>query len=170
MAYCPTCGTEIDQQAEFCSGCGNELDTTETTVEDTEYRRPDEDGIDWKHAVKVGCIALIPTLILALVLPGGAGGIGFLAGFPLFTYLGYQRPTIKTAFGRLSFWTAILLFMSPLFMILHTFIFAGTQAEGGAETAGAAIGGTILVIGAFVIGIPVGIGFYLLSNRYDIDD
>jgi len=71
-------------------------------------------------------------------------------------YLGYQKPTIKTAFGRLSFWTAIVLFMSPILLIIHTLIFTG-GTEGTVEAAGAAIGGAILVIGAFVIGIPVGL-------------
>lgn len=170
MAYCSTCGVEISEQAGFCSECGNELKAGETTVAEQDHSHPGEDGFAWKHLLKVGVVALLPAIILEFVLPGAMGGLGLIAGIPLFTYLGYQMPTLKTAFGRLSFWTAIILFMSPLSMIVHTFIFSETQAQGTAETAGAAIGGTILIIGAFVIGIPLGIGFYLLSKRYSIED
>jgi hypothetical protein len=39
-----------------------------------------------------------------------------------------------------------------------------------AGQAGAAIGGFLLVIAAFVIGVPVGIALYLLSQRLDTDE
>lgn len=178
MSYCHSCGAELEASIDFCSECGEQVnnrssgaqtDKESSTAESPAYRHPGADGIAWLHAVKVAAIALIPTIILEIAMPGAVGGLGFVIGIPAFTYIGYQRPTIKTAFGRLSFWTAIVLFMSPLLLIVHTLIFAG-GAEGSAEAAGAAIGGTILVIGAFVIGIPVGIGFYLLSRRYEIED
>lgn len=97
-------------------------------------------------------------------------GIAILAGIPLFAYLGYQRPTTKTMAGRLSFWMAILLFSSPVMMMIYTSVFVSNEAQGTAEEAGAAIGGTVLIGAAFVIGLPLGIAFYLLSNRWDLDD
>jgi hypothetical protein len=178
MAYCHSCGAKIGASIDFCSECGaqvtdgssdGQVNNNSSTAESPAYSHPGADGIAWSHGLKVGAIALIPTIILEIAMPGAVGGLGLIIGIPVFTYLGYQRPTIKTAFGRLSFWTAIVLFMSPILLIIHTLIFAG-GAEGSAEAAGAAIGGTILVIGAFVVGIPVGIGFYLLSRRYEIED
>lgn len=170
MSYCSNCGTEITERVDFCSECGTEVGSEGAVTAEEEYSHPGEEGVAWKHLLKVGVIALLPAIILAIALPSAVSGIGFLVAVPLFTYLGYQRPTAGTAFGRLSFWTAITLFMSPLLMIVHTFIFTETQTQGTAETAGAAIGGTILVLGAFVIGIPLGIGFYLLSRRYSIEE
>jgi hypothetical protein len=131
---------------------------------------PGEDGFALKHAILVGVLGLIPAIISAIVLPGSTGGIGLLLGIPLFAYLGYQRPTVKSAFGRQSFWSAVLLFISPLMMIIHTAVFIESQTSGAAEEAGAAIGGTVLVILAFVVGLPLGIVFYLLSRKFDIDD
>jgi ABC-type phosphate transport system permease subunit len=55
-------------------------------------------------------------------------------------------------------------------MIIHTAVFIESQTSGAAEEAGAAIGGTVLVILAFVVGLPLGIVFYLLSRKFDIDD
>lgn len=169
MVYCQSCGAEVASGAGYCSDCGTEIGDGMTVAEQPTHEHPGEDGIAWKHLLKVGVIALLPAIVLAVVLPGAITGIGLLIGIPAFAYLGYQRPTVKTAFGRLSFWTAIALFMSPIFMVIHTFIFTESQTQGSAETAGAALGGTILVIAAFVIGVPVGIGFYLLSKRYSIE-
>jgi len=170
MAYCQECGAENDQGAQFCKECGSEMGESETTTEQIEHTHPGEEGIAWKHLIIVGIISFLPAIILAIVLPGAVSAIGFIIAIPTFTYLGYQRPNGKTAFGRISFWTAVSLFMSPLFMLIHTAVFAESQAEGQFETAGAAIGGTVLIIAAFVIGVPLGIVFYFLSKRYDIDD
>ncbi|WP_246984690.1 zinc ribbon domain-containing protein [Halorientalis marina] len=179
MVYCSNCGVEVAANKPFCGECGHEIDgesneSASSTVESTSsservYQHPGKDGIAFGHLAKVAAIALLPSIILEIAMPGAVGGAGLLIGLPLFTYLGYQMPTIKTAFGKLSFWTAIVFFLSPILLIIHTLIFAG-GTEGAAEAAGAAIGGTILVVGAFVIGIPVGIGFYLLSNRYSIEE
>lgn len=169
MVYCSACGNEVSQSVNACPECGEQIDNISPKDGVAEYEHPGEDGVAWAHLLKVGAMALIPSVILEIAMPGALGGAGLILGIPIFTYLGYQRPTIKTAFGRESFWTSIVLFMSPILLVLHTIIFA-SGTEGDAEAAGAVIGGTVLVIGAFVIGIPLGIGFYLLSRRYQIED
>jgi hypothetical protein len=177
MAYCQQCGTELTGGTQYCGDCGSEIGTNNesaTGVDDhvdseAEYNHPGENGFAVKHAIFVGLLALIPTIILAIILPGDFGAAGIL-GLPLFGYLGYKRPTVKSAFGRQSFWSAIMLFMSPIMMIIHTALFIGSETEGTAEEAGAAIGGTVLIVLAFLIGLPLGIAFYLLHSRYDIAD
>lgn len=171
MSHCTNCGSEVEGSVDFCPDCGEQVSHTPSNSTDSASvaEHPGEDGIAWGHLLKVGVIALLPSIILEIAMPGALAGAGLLLGIPVFTYLGYQRPTLKTAFARESFWTAIILFMSPILLILHTFIFA-SGSENSAEAAGAAIGGAILVIGAFVIGIPLGIGFYLLSRRYQVEN
>lgn len=131
---------------------------------------PGEDGFAVKHAAIVGGLSLIPALISGIIIPGDFAAIGFIISIPLFTYLGYQKPTIKSAFSRQAFWSAILLLISPLMMIVYTVLFIGSETEGGAEQAGAAIGGTLLVILAFVVGLPLAGAFYIAHKKTKLPD
>lgn len=151
--------TPVTKQSE-----GLTITETKPTIQ-----HPGEDGFAVKHAIYVSVLSLVPTFILVLVLPGDFASIG-LFGFPLFAYIGYQRPTAKSAFGRQSFWSAIMLLISPIMVIIHTAMFIGSETEGTAEEAGATVGGTILIILAFIVGLPLAIAFYIFHNKYDIQE
>lgn len=166
MTYCPDCGVEVQSGAGFCQECGSEIESTqESPTKVPEPSHPGEDGFAVKHALIVGGLALIPAAILGVITPGDLAVAGFLVGIPLFAYLGYQKPTPKLAFSRQSFWSAIMLLLSPLMMIVHTAVFIENETEGAAEEAGAAIGGTVLIILAFLVGLPLAVVFYLAHKK-----
>jgi hypothetical protein len=133
----------------------------------------EESGFDAKHAAKAVLIGLIPAFglyIMTSVAFYNAIPAILLVGIVGFGYLLYRRPTTKAMFGGASFWLAIESFLTPLALLVYTFSFASQETQTGAEQAGAAIGGFVLVIGAFVVGIPLGIVFYLVSKRLDPGD
>ena len=177
MAYCQDCGNEVQSGTAFCPECGAELnvatetqddnpaDTQAISSNDSQHTHPGENGFAVKHAVIVGLLGLIPAVILGIIAPGATGAAGFLIGIPLFAYLGYKKPTVKSAFSRQAFWGAVMLLISPLMMIIHTVVFIESEAGGAAEEAGGVIGGTILVILAFVVGLPLAGVFYLAHKK-----
>lgn len=94
----------------------------------------------------------------------------FFVGIPIFAYLFYQRQSIKSMGSGMLFWLAIEAFLMPLAAIVYTFAFSAAETSSEAEQAGAAIGGGLLTVIAFVIGIPVGLVFYLLSRKLEPDE
>jgi hypothetical protein len=166
MSYCTDCGTEVQSGSGFCQECGTEIESTqESATKLPEPDHPGEDGFAVKHALIVSGLALIPAAILGIIAPGDLAVVGLLIGIPLFAYLGYQKPTTKSAFSRQSFWSAIMLLLSPLMMIVHTAVFIESETDGAAEEAGAAIGGTVLIVLAFLIGLPLAGVFYLAHKK-----
>lgn len=135
----------------------------------TEYGHPGEDGVTRTHPRRTGATALIPSVIVGIATSAPSGGVSLTLEVHISTRLGYQMPTTKAAFGRGSFWSSIALSTSPMLLVLDAFIFAG-RTEGNAEVAGAMVGGTVLVVDAFVTGVPPGIGFSLPSRRYQTED
>jgi len=181
MAYCPDCGTEVDEQASFCESCGSELQTSNTTQEyntgepatSTDSEPVTDDGIDWKHAGVATLIALIPAFgvyMLISIATYSVSGLAFFVALPLFGYLLYQRPTGKAMLGGMCFWLAVEAFLSPVVMLFYTATYSAQETSTAAGEAGAAIGGGLLMIMAFVVGLPIGIVLYLVSRRLDVDD
>jgi len=170
--YCPECGTDAGD-ASFCPDCGGELDQSGSAETDTEKSAtgpPTEDGINWVHAGKAGLIGLLPAFgaYMLISLANAASEpvvVAFFIGIGVFGYLLYKQPTTKAMFGGAFYWLAIEMFLSPLVMIIYTFTFASSQTSSDAGAAGAALGGGALTLMAFVVGIPLGIVFYLLSGR-----
>jgi hypothetical protein len=169
-SYCPECGGKIDVDEDGALDAGNEQIEAETEQESVQ---DEESSFDVKHAVIAGVIGFIPALGLYVMT-----SIAFydpipavlLIGVVVFGYLLYKRPTAKTMFGGASFWLAIESFLTPLALLIYTFSFASQETQTGAEQAGAAIGGFVLVIIAFVICVPLGIVFYLIARKLDVDD
>jgi len=184
MAYCPECGTEVEEGQSYCEECGTALDTEDSVIKETgeaETSTDDEtttktddenDNIDWKQVGLAAIIGFLPAL-------GAYIGISIaffdpvpsvlLITWPVFGYLLYQRKNTKGMIGGASYWLAIEALLTPLVLLIYTFSFASQEATTGVEQAGAAIGGFILVIMAFVVGLPVGIVLYLISRRLDTD-
>ena len=187
MPYCTGCGSEVSGMGSYCPECGAEIDSTDPEEQDStvaaeeepaeaetdEKSGLDETGFDIKNAVIAALIGIIPAFgLYAMTSIAFFDPIPaiFLIGIVVFGYLLYRRPTVKAMFGGASFWLAIESFLTPLALLIYTFSFASQETQTGAEQAGAAIGGFVLVIGAFVIGVPLGIVFYLASRKLDVDD
>lgn len=187
MAYCSNCGTEIDEEAAFCSACGEPVEAnvssedksenatttppSESGSEPTNAPDGENNGIQWKQAGMATVFALIPSFIayMALSLATGGDPIGmvFVLALPVFAYLLYQRPTAKTMIGGMCYYLAIEFLLSPFIFLLYTIAFTSENTATAAGQAGAAIGGFALTIGAFVIGLPLAIALYLVSRRLD---
>jgi len=187
MANCPECGTELNEESSYCPSCGfdlpeeNQVKPEENTSISSdmdlagEFEEKDTESkfqsIKWGHLGKALLIGLLPAIGAYIGVSIAANNpmvIVLIVSIPTFGYLLYQRPTAKGMVGGASFWLAIEAFLTPLALLIYTFVFASQETVTTAGQAGAAIGGFIMVIVAFVVGIPVGIVFYLLSNRWDV--
>lgn len=188
MAYCPDCGEEVTDQAAFCPSCGEELDSTEDNKPDSDSSNEmnpeatsgveeqettqSESELNWRHVGAAIVFAILPAFLAYMMFSIAANNAMvwiLLIAPPVFAYLLYQRPTIRAMFGGMCFWLAIEAFLSPLVMLIYTFVFTSQETTTGAGQAGAAIGGTALVIVAFVVGLPLGIVLYLMSRKFDSD-
>lgn len=187
MTYCASCGAELDDGVAFCSSCGEPVEdsddtepssdaspTEETETESVADAETEADRIQWKRVGMAGALALIPAFIaymaLSLATGGDPVGIVFVLALPVFGYLLYQRPTAKAMAGGMSYYLAIEFLLSPFVFLLYTIAFANENTATTAGQAGAAIGGFALTIGAFIIGLPLAIALYLVSNRLDPAD
>ncbi|WP_257627596.1 zinc ribbon domain-containing protein [Haloplanus salinarum] len=189
MPYCPECGADVGESASFCQECGHALngeskdidDQAATTGSQTSStggesadtgEEQEEEGINWGHAAKAVAVGFIPALgayVGVSVAAYQAIGIVLVLGIPIFGYLLYQRSTVKAMVGGACFWLAIEAFLTPLALLIYTFAFASQESMTAAGQAGAAIGGIILVIVAFLVGFPIGVVLYLISRRLDVD-
>jgi positive regulator of sigma E activity len=181
MVYCSECGEEVSADAAFCQECGAELAPQETpkteSTTDVESEADIEhndtgDGIEWRlvgAAILLGLFPAFGAYVGVSIAAFDAVGIVFVIALPVFAYLLYQRPTVKAMAGGMFFWLSIETFLTPVMLLIYTFVFASQTPMTGAGQAGAAIGGIILVVVAFVVGVPVGVVFYLLSSRLDTD-
>lgn len=174
--YCEQCGAEISASAAFCEACGADLESEQAGDGGAPHEsarptpHPSEDGISWGHVASAIAIALIPAFgayTMVTIATNDVVGAAFLVSLPVFAYLLYRRPTRKGMIGGMFFWLAVESFLSPLVMLFYTAAYTSEETTTAAEEAGAAIGGTVLVIGAFVIGVPLGIVFYLISRRLE---
>lgn len=181
MPYCPDCGTEVSTDAAFCEDCGADLNTqsADQPTPDTEpaneppESESDGGGINWRNAIAATVLALVPAFGAYMAVGIAASDVlvwVFFVAIPVFGYLLYQRPTIKTMFGGMCFWLAVEVFLAPFILLIFTIGFASQEVGTAAGQAGAAIGGFLLVVVAFIVGLPVGIVLYLISRRLDTSE
>lgn len=119
-------------------------------------------------------LALIPAFIAYMLVAIAAnapstGAIFLVLGLMVFSYIFYKKSGIKEQASSMFFVLAIEFLLSPLMFLIYTFVFASENTAGDAEAAGAAIGGIVLVGGAFFIGLPLAGVFYLISRRLGSD-
>jgi len=122
----------------------------------------------WSHRLLGAGLAVIPALwaYLAIVIGLYVTDIGWLfwALIPTFTYLIIQGESWKEMTGVALFWLSIESLVTPVALLGYTVVYAGEETTGLA-TAGAGLGGLVLVVVAFVVGVPLSGVFYLLSRR-----
>lgn len=140
--------------------------TSKTNIKDG-YHDVNEFSIG--HVISVGLLSVIPTFILIVILPSDFGSFGIF-GFFFFAYIGYQCPNVKSAFGKQSFWSAIMLLVSPIMFIIETLLLIEGTSQGPLQTSGALLGGIFVNILAFVVVFPLGIAFYFLHKKFEIDE
>lgn len=176
MPYCPGCGSEVGPEASFCESCGAELDQLTDPDEISEAtngaKEDTEDGSSWQHIGGAVAFALLPAFGAYMLVSLAAYQIMpivFWAGIPVFGYLIYRREGRGDMASGMFFWLSLEAFLSPLAAILYTMSYSAAETTTAAEQVGAGIGGGIITIFAFLIGLPVGIVLYLISRRLDPD-
>lgn len=127
-------------------------------------------NVDWKQAMIAVVTALLPAFIAYAMVSIAVFAENppvwvFFAGIPVFGYLFYRKGSVRGQLSGLFFWLAIETLLTPLMFLLYTFAFSNQQAMTQAGQAGAAIGGGILAVGGFVVGVPLAGVFYLLSRK-----
>lgn len=134
-------------------------------------------GTDWGLLAVSFVSAVLPAfgasylVTLALIFSISAEqsmfiGILFFAAIGVFWYLLYQKESPKAAIGAMFFYLSIEAFLFPVTAIIMAGSLAATaQTEAG--EVGAMMGGTASTIVAFVVGVPIGIVFYLISSRLE---
>lgn len=126
--------------------------------------------INYKRAATAAAFGLVPAFIAYAMVSIATFADPppvwvFFVGIPVFGYILYRETTIRGQLGGVFFWLAVETLLTPLVFVLYTFAFAGDQTMTGAGQAGAAIGGGLLAIGAFIVGVPLAGVFYLLSQK-----
>lgn len=121
--------------------------------------------------------AIVKALVFAII-PAFIGYfiIGLIATEPIiaslfillgiFTYLFQLVEDTRKQASKMLFWIAVELLIMPFTILIFTVIFAGTTGS-AAGAAGATIGGTFLMIIAFVVGVPLAAISYIISTRLD---
>ena len=106
--FCPQCGTELPDDAQFCTDCGAQIES------EAAEQSPPPEGDD--EPILTVRPVFIPWLTLAKVVPiqlfGTAWGAGFLGGVTMFGLeaVGLDLPTA----APFVFWGALAFFGIPL--------------------------------------------------------
>lgn len=182
MPYCPDCGEEVGSGDSFCEACGASLGaeksdtsqeaeaTDEATTGQAAAESTPPQGFNAGHALKAGGFSLIPAFgayMLVSLAAYQAIALALIIAIPIFAYLFYRRPGTKSMASGMFFWLGVESFLAPVAALFYTASFSAAETTTAAEEAGAAIGGGILTIMAFVIGVPLGVVFYLISRRLE---
>lgn len=173
--YCSACGAEVDDEAAFCSGCGEAVGNASTEQEDVAVDTDDREG--WKQYLprswQVGLAGVLVGLLAAFLAAlafehiGGSGLIAMLAFLGVMGYT-WQKPTGSGALGS-GFWiNALLLVVTPL-LFYGGMLAQVSEDPQTAEEAGMAIGGVVgLFIWTFVfaiIAVVIGVVGWWLKKR-----
>lgn len=185
MPYCPECGTEVAAEASFCQACGHSLETETGDAPEEPESKPEPqsdgeatperqiEGFDVRHAGAATGFALLPAFGAYMLVSFGAYDPippVFLVVLPIFGYLLYRRASTKAMASGMFFWLAVESFLSPLAALFYTSSYTAAETETAAEQAGAAIGGGVVIVMTFIIGLSIGLVFYIISSRLEPDE
>ncbi|AGN02190.1 hypothetical protein L593_11225 [Salinarchaeum sp. Harcht-Bsk1] len=112
--------------------------------------------------------ALLPALgvyLLASLASFGELLLAVILSLPLFAILIYRKRTVTGMASATLFWLAAEAFFAPVVAYVYISSTVDASNSSGIDEAVAGIQGGILLVLAFVVCIPLGIGFYVLSKR-----
>lgn len=115
-------------------------------------------------------VAVVPTLgafALASLTGVDALLVAVVVAFPAFAYLAYRRRTMARMASSALLWLALESFVAPVAAILYVTGSVGGGSGSAIDTAIAGVQGGVVLLLAFLVCIPLGIGFYVLSGRFD---
>lgn len=172
MATCPACGAARSAGTSACPACGRAPDEPPAVLADgegasTSRSRSGPEGETLARGAMALGFAVFPALG-AYVLVGLTDYDELLAtvvAFPLLAALLYQRHTVARMSSSTLFWLAIEAFLAPVFALFYIseYVSSGNTSWLGRAVAG--LQGGIFFVLACIVCIPLGVGFYVLSNR-----
>lgn len=116
-------------------------------------------------------VSIIASFHFNFLFQGNGLFYGFLAVFALLIYLSYKKNNKEEIRQFQNKTASILCFLLPVSAIIFSFVFTGNaviQNQDPAFQAGSAvggfIGGSIVTFFSFIVGLSLGIVFYLLSK------
>lgn len=130
-----------------------------------------------KHVLLKLLVALLPTLIFlqnySWMTANRMTGLAFVILFLAIVWTAWSFEDKNAVLERYFRLTEVGFFFLPLSALIMTFVLGaqaiGTSADGAAQAGaaiGTAIGGTLVIVLSFVIGIPAGIIMHLVSGNY----
>lgn len=128
--------------------------------------------VSWPRIILGSLLVTVLALFhFNLLLQGQYLGIGFIVLLAGSIYLS-RRKTTKEELKHFQYKTAsILSFLLPVSAMIYSFVFAGmavqsetSEAAQAGAAIGSAIGGSIVIVLSFIIGLSLGIVFHLMSR------
>jgi len=116
-------------------------------------------------------VAILASIHFNFLSQGQYVGTGFLIVLALTIFLSKKKES-KEIVKHFQYKTAsILSFLLPISAIIYSFVFTGLAVQGEASDAaqagaaiGGAIGGGIVIFLSFIVGLSLGIVFYLMGK------
>jgi hypothetical protein len=183
MVYCPSCGNEVAESAEFCRQCGEELQPVEQSgsIEGEPSPEPhspradiDEDSrfgpykpTNWKIGVTGAVFGLLIGFLCAWATFNlGGSAVFFLIGWVGSAIYLWRKPTVSGTIGSGLYISAIVLVLLPIVFYIP---YIAQDADTARET-GQQIGGTIgIVVWGFVFLliaiVAAGIGYFFKKHE-----
>lgn len=172
MSYCQECGTEVDEESQFCPECGVSLhsDAEESTAANGGMAATESTGeieedetLDTGRAIASGVMGLIVGAVVAFAFSNvGGGAFWFLITLVGVGYFLYSRQeTVKLVVGMGMYITALWMPLAPIIFYIPMVGKANSETAAGA---GQAIGS---ILGMFIYGfIGLIIGLVLAAVGY----
>lgn len=113
-------------------------------------------------------LAILGSLLVTITFAAGGGGAGkgvgaFFVVWAVGIAIAVMAPSAGKAWRRLLLTASVFSFLMPLSGLVYTGSFMATHAKGGAEAAGAAIGGGLLSGALGFVGFFLGIVFLIIG-------
>lgn len=123
-----------------------------------------------KHLILKIFLSLLPALIFAyiysLMTLENKAGLVFWLIWILMIWNVWQFTEKSYIQERLIRLTEISFFLLPVSAIIFSFVF-GSESEGAAEAIGSAIGGMIVTVILFIVGLSGGVITHLIAGKYE---
>lgn len=151
--FCPSCGTKLNEHANFCQGCGSDIGSVTDHESADTGDSPKSQATTWEEYLPDTLQIALAGVLMGLVAGGliawgltniGGSAGGFFVGWVAVTLYLWKKPTGVGTLGTGLYISALLLVLVPLFF--YAPFLASTDPQ-TAEEVGMAIGG---IIGLFV--------------------
>ena len=179
MAFCPSCGSELEGNPRYCRECGEEIPATETqdgdvapvTEQESNGQKSGRSFLppNWKIGIAGAFMGIVVGGLVAWGLANTDwSAVGLVVALGSVTLFLWRKPTATGAFGSGLYIAALTLVLVPLFFYAPV-LFSSDDPQTAREV-GMAIGSVFgLFIWTVVFGIIAAVigavGYYLKKRQ-----